>query len=371
VTFDPTTCEGTPNATSSLGSASGVTGCDAPGGLTTDQSGPEAALANLSAQQAKERGLLTSGIYGRTGSISSASSDLQSSLENRLRARTQILGSTLYQMTWKPWDTGSGRSRPRLRASVRRTSETDSTGWPTTRTADGTAGPDYAVMDRPDSGGISLPTAAAMAGWTTTTRDHKDTPGMATVAADGRVRLDQLPRQAYLAGYPTPRAADGEKNVRTAEGADREIARKGGPQDTAAAAAAAAAAALAGWSTPTVAERERSPEVIAKLAKKRLETCGQKTAPLYHCEQAKLAEWQSQTGGPARLTAHGEMLTGSSAGMEGGGQLNPAHSRWLMGLPAEWDDCAPTETRSSRKQPKRSSDHTSKREILLWLAIAV
>jgi hypothetical protein len=69
---------------------------------------------------------------------------------------------------------------------------------------------------------------------------------------------------------------------------------------------------------------------------------------------SNLNDFVMLVSGPARLTTTGEMLIGSDAEMESGGQLNPAHSRWLMGLPPEWDDCAPTVTRSSRKSPPRS-----------------
>ena len=74
------------------------------------------------------------------------------------------------------------------------------TGWNTPRATDGSnGGPNQA------GGALSADAALAMAGWATpSSRDWKDTPGMSTTGTnpDGsiRTRLDQLPRQAALAG---------------------------------------------------------------------------------------------------------------------------------------------------------------------------
>lgn len=129
---------GSLNATSLPASECGATLCGPPAGRMTSRSGPEAALANLSPMQAQERGLLTSGTCGLTGSGSSKSSALQSLLASKLQAKTAKYGSILYRLTWKPKITPSGRRICVQRASAPRTADTGIilSPWPTPLAAD-------------------------------------------------------------------------------------------------------------------------------------------------------------------------------------------------------------------------------------------
>lgn len=304
-----TICAATPSVTSSPVSVSGHTLYDELVGTIPVQSGPAPAPANLSPRQARKQGLLTNDTFGQILPGSSASAALQSSLESRLRARLSSLGSTLYTLTWKPWITPSGVSRSRLRASALRTSATASSGWPK-------GWPTPKACDSRGSGG-ARPTKAN----------------------------EELTNAAGLAGWPTPNAT----NNGAGEEPDAKMKRGMNPGLN-----PADAARLAGWGTPTANTPGGTPEQA--LARKEKVSCGNSVTCLTH---------QVQLIGPARLTVSGEMLTGSAAGTESGGQLNPAHSRWLMGLPAEWCDCAPTETRSTRKRRPSSSARSSTSSVEL------
>src|SRR5690606_30918302 len=129
--YDLTTFEDLLNATSSPASADGAELSPSRAGPTTGPCGPDRVLASLSPRQALEKGLMTKDTYGRTGDGSSTSAALQSSLESRLRAKMAGRGAPEYVLTWKHWDMQSGPPICALRASARRTSDNDCTGWPT------------------------------------------------------------------------------------------------------------------------------------------------------------------------------------------------------------------------------------------------
>jgi hypothetical protein len=293
----------------------------------TDLFGPVPVRANLSARQARALGLMTSGTCGRTSIGSSASASLQSSLENRLQARTQTLGSTLYKLTWKPWLMPSGLSRSRLRASVLRTSEIARTGWPTPTAALAEKGVrtfEGGLMEAMSNHGPDLAAAACLAGWPTPTANAKD-------QVETRRGLQTLGGSALLSGWPSPTACDSNRKPSQDFKTPNITVNH--------------AAMLSGWPTPSAGTPQslrgngQDPEARRSQG---------------HQVNLKDAVRYLMHDHPARLTACGQMLTGSSAGMEGGGQLSPEHPRWLMGLPAEWDACAPTETPSMLKRRRTS-----------------
>ena len=153
-------------------------------------------------------------------------------------------------------------------------------------------------------------------------------------ATDGRAKPNKMGWAASLTSWPTPQARD-EKNASIDPAkVDARLNRENASsnlQDT---------AQLTSWPTPMEHEarlgfQDRS--TGKKGSQKSLTTV--------------VVESLAPDNDP-RLS--GLTAIGSPAATEKPGQLNPAHSRWLMGYPPEWDACAPTAMPSSRKSRKPS-----------------
>ena len=293
--FNPTTCEDTPNAISSPASGSGLTPCDSPGGPTTAKSGPDHVPVSRSARPVKAKRSTTKGIYGQSSFDSSRHEDLSFALASRLRPLTDSLGSTLFSLTWMTRITPAGRSISALRASGPLTEGSVFIGWPTPTARDWKSGD--ASQETLDKNARPLNELAILAGWKTPCVPN----GGRGPHLDGKTK-DQigLENEAKLAGWNTPQ----ERDWKGPEGRSY----KGETMDLSLQAAAAA------FPNPSM---DFGGKPIGYL-----------------------------------LGPNGWEIVPAC------GQLNASHSRWLMGLPPEWDDCGVTAMESLSKRRKPSSRHT-------------
>ena len=346
---------------------------------------------------------------------SAAEEDLQQRMLGRLMATTNGLRSTLYSYRWKMRKTRNGTMIASLRANGVRPNPM--MGWPSPMKADGMGGPRPYSLERKTGYGAQLGDAAALAGWPTpvqgdvrspatpesveheieknnlrgtvflagwptpTNEDYKKdgpkvearlgtsdlktcdqrlrnfallagwpTPNASNGSGGGQAaragnpeRSNELNDFAMLAGWPTPCVKDDNNSRMSPEAAARELLREGKGSSL------ASSATLAGWATPCANQANGEPEAF--LERKRRSVARGSSMGISVTDLAM----------QARLTASGEGPIGfirEHSGWEthpASGQLNPALSRWLMGIPEIWCRCAIRASRSLKAKKRASS----------------
>lgn len=359
------------SSTHSLESACGAMLSSKQDGPTTSPPGQGVAPASRSRARGKEKAQQTNDIFGPSGSDSSMSADPALSLANRLRQRTALLGSTLYTLTWKARVTPSGRTIYALRASARRTGDSDCTSWPTTSKMDSIGSRRHGYMNDgmeraaknirritlTGHAGTTLTDAAMLTPWPSPSAHGSDGEinpnlerrGMKWVNKEtGRILQTNLATDAkMLSPWPTPDTAnigDGkdfdtqmkelmERRARAKEAVEKGEVKQGSGR---------------GYSLQMMAQ---STDLVASP----------RATPLASNERERhqSENWAGHDlNSQAQQTDSGPMPNGSPAGTEKRGQLNPSFSRWLMALPIDWDICAPERIngRSRRSSKTRTQE---------------